>query len=242
MSTALDAAHAEMQAAPDDEGARLRWYGALLDQELVVVLEGEPAGGGIVPRVFPLAEGPVILAFDNEEKLASALGAAPYAALPGRAVVAALAGQGTGLGVNLGAAGAFLMDAAGVDWLAGVLAAAPVADLSAADRFEPAAPPAPLVAALDAGLARARGRAASAFLAARAGRLIVVFAGAASPAPLARLVGEAAAFSGAGVPVDAGFLPAGVPAPLAAVRVWDLSPPPPAASLPPAPPGPPRLR
>ncbi len=242
MPAPLDRAHAEMTAAPRDDGARRRWYGALLDTELVLVLATDAAGGRVSPRVFPLPEGPAILAFDSEEKLAAVVGAAPYAALPGRAAVAALAGQGAGLGVNLGAEGAFLMDAAAVDWLAAVLAAEPVAEVTTADRFGPAEAPAALVAALDARLAGARGQAERAFLAGRDGRLTLVFVGAAAPAPLARMVAEAAAFSGAETPLDAGFLPAGSPAPVAALCVWDLSLLPAPAPPPPVAPGPPRLR
>ncbi len=234
-----------MEAAPEDTGARLRWYGALLDAELAVALEGEARDGVFAPQLFTLENGRTVLAFEGEERLASVLGAADYAALPGRVLVAALAGQGVGLGVNLGSEAAYLMDAPAVDWLASVLAAAPVASVSGSDPFAPAEAPPALLAALEARLEMARGMAEAAFLAARGGRLVLVFTGAASQEPLARMAAEAAAFCGTPVDLDAGFLPAGVPAPAAARHVWDLSPrpdPAPGEAEPRSAGGPPRLR
>jgi len=71
------------------------------------------------------------LVFDTEERLASfASGyrneALPYAALPGRIIAQALAGEGVGLAVNLDVAvSSILLPAQALDWLADTLAAKP---------------------------------------------------------------------------------------------------------------------
>ncbi|MFN6979952.1 MAG: SseB family protein, partial [Gemmobacter sp.] len=120
MPSPLDIAHAAMTAAPDDDAARLRYFAALADAELVLMLGAEAEGGQIVPKVFPLTDGPVVLAFDGDDRLAAfAEGPVPYAALPGRVIARQLAGQGVGLGVNLGGDAAFLVPPAALDWLAG---------------------------------------------------------------------------------------------------------------------------
>ena len=91
--TELDTAYDLM--AGGDEAAGLRFYRALADATLFIVLEREAEGEVIAPRVFDLESGPVILAFDSEERLAS-LGPdpVPYAALPGRIVAQQMLGQG----------------------------------------------------------------------------------------------------------------------------------------------------
>lgn len=126
--TLLDDAHRALSARPDDPAARLAYYHRLAASELCLLLEEEPEGNALAPRILDLSDGPIVLAFDGEERLADfADGPVPYAALPGRVIVAQLAGQGIGLGINLGDEGhAFLMPATAVDWLAGVLAQAPM--------------------------------------------------------------------------------------------------------------------
>ena len=120
--TPLDDAHAAMEAAPDSETARLRFYERLADGELYMLLEAEPEGRNITPRVFPLEDGPVVLLFDLEDRLSDfAAGAVPYAALSGRAVAELLAGQQIGLGVNLGHPSAIILPYQSVDWLAETL-------------------------------------------------------------------------------------------------------------------------
>ena len=125
--TALDTAHAAMSAAPEDDAARLRFYARLAEAELFVLLEREAEGEVLSPRLFDLADGPVVLVFDREERLAAFTGApAPYAALPGRVVARMLGGQGIGLGLNLEVApSALLLPPAAVDWLAGMLGQVP---------------------------------------------------------------------------------------------------------------------
>ena len=125
--TPLDAAHAAMQDNPQDDAARLRYFARLADGALFLLLEAEAQGDTLSPRVFPLEDGPVVLAFDTEERLAAFTGAvAPYAQLPGRVIAGQLAGQGIGLGINLGVAdSAFLLPPDALGWLVGTLAQAP---------------------------------------------------------------------------------------------------------------------
>ena len=201
--TVLDKAHAAMEAGGD--GERLRFYDRLADAELKLLLEREAEGDRIAPRVFPLEDGPVVLVFDTEERLAEAAGAAPYADLTGRALIEMLAGQGIGLGLNLGVAPSAFPDGRGCNRMAcrnprrrprGTSGPAP-------RNRAPAAVPEALLAALDAKLPGLAGLAQHAWLAAvtyvdgRRGHLLA-FTGAlpgAEPA-LARAIREALVFSG----------------------------------------------
>jgi len=217
--TPLDLAHAAMEAAPDDDAARLRFYARIADGELFLLLEGEPGEQTLTPRVFRLEDGPVVLAFDREDRLAEfAAAPVPYAALPGRVIAAQLAGQGIGIGLNLGVApSSFLIPADAVDWLAGVLGHSPAQVQARPVAFHaPGGLPDGLIAALDAKLARAGGLAVAAFLAGvsyaggRRGHMFA-FAGAAPGAEgaLARAVAEALTFSGVEAgELDVTFLPA----------------------------------
>lgn len=261
--TLLDTAHAAMLADPDDDGARLRYYRLLADAELFVLLTEEAEGAAMTPQIFALDDGPVVLAFDTEERLAAFTGmAVPYAALPGRVVAAQLAGQETGLGINLGSEdSAWLMAPYAVDWLAGLLDRAPTET-----RGRPVVVLAPgeveadLAEALAVALSGAGGLAAAAVLA-QAGwddgsqGWLLVFLGAApeAEAPLARALAEALAFSGLedGL-VDAVFLSPEDPfarqvLSLGQVLALPVPPAAPPERAPPAPPGmdptrPPKLR
>ncbi len=278
--TPLDLAHAAMEAAPGEDAPRLAYYARLADTELFLWLEAEAEGATLAPRLLALPEGEVALAFDAEDRLAAAAGGpAPYAALPGRALVQALAaagsegqgaegrgaerqgadergaaGTGPGLGINLGAPGAaFLLPAAGVAWLAAMLARGPEAAEARPRDFAPPQLPADLLAALAERLAGAAGRAASALLAAalyadgRRGHLLAILGADPADEPaLARAAAEALAFSG----LEEGALDVAFPGPGAAVLArlapvalrLDLSPPPAPEPGPPGPPRPPRLR
>jgi hypothetical protein len=227
--TALDAAHAAMMADPDDDAARLAWYRLFADTEVVLWLEAEPEGSDIAPRVLDLETGPVVLVFDAEERLAQlAQGPVPYAALPGRIVAQQLAGQGIGIGVNLGTEDhAFLIDAQAVNWLVQVLAQAPrAAQARPVAVSPPASLPQALLGALDTKLARAGGLAQGAVLAGvtyeggRKGTMLAIL----SPLPgaepaLARAVSEALVFSGVEAgELDVAFLDAADPVAQALLR------------------------
>lgn len=255
--TPLDRAHAAMTDAPEDDAARLAYYARLADAELFLWLAAEPQGGAFEPKSFTVEDGPLVLAFDREDRLAAAAGMpVPYVALPGRIIAQALAGQGVGLGVNLGVApSAFVVPPEALVWLSDLLARTPVSETARPVGFHaPGALPASLIEALDAKLAPAKGMAAAALLAGvayedgRRGHLLAFIAAdpAAEPA-LARAASEALTFSGieAGQ-MDVAFLPpdhAAVPALARVARPFPMEreeqeePVPP-----PAPDRPPRLR
>jgi len=222
-TTVLDLAHAAMSAAPEDDAARLRFYERIADAELFVLLAEDPAGDQITPQLFALEEGPFVMGFDREERLSAFTGApAPYAALPGRVVVRMLAGQGIGLGLNLGVAPSeMLLPAEALVWLAATLDAGPQAVEAVPERFHPPAQlPQALLTALDVKLALAAGLAVQALLAGvsyaggRRGHMLA-FLGArpeAHPA-LAHAVAEALTFSGVEAgEIDVTFLDPSSPA------------------------------
>lgn len=126
--TELDLAHAAMMQDEADDAARLNFYSQLADTELFLLLDGEAAADQVTPRLFDLEEGPVVLAFDLEERMTAFVGGpAPYAALPGRVIAGQLAGQGIGMGVNVGdAPSSILLPAEVMDWLTTTLASKPV--------------------------------------------------------------------------------------------------------------------
>ncbi len=222
-TTTIDRAHAAMAAAPGEDAARLRFYAALADCELFLLIEEAGEEAEVRPRIFALEEGRFVLAFDREARLAAfAEGPAPYAALPGRVLAQRLAGSGIGLGLNLAVAPSeFLMPPEAVDWLAATLGAGP--DETAARPVEFAPPrglPEALLTALDAKLALMAGLADRALLAGvayddgRRGHLLALIGARAGAEPaLAKAVAEALTFCGieAGE-LDVTFLPADAPA------------------------------
>lgn len=213
--TPLDQAHAAMQAAPDDDAARLRFYERLADSEMFLMLSGEAEGDKISPELFETPEGRFVLVFDREERLAQFAGrAVPYAGLAGRGIVEMLAGQGIGLGVNLEVApSSALLPAEAVSWLQDTLQNAPdEVEAAIEELLPPTGLPEVLLTALDAKLASAGGLAARAYLVSLRyqgggqGHLLG-FVGAKPDAEgaLAKAVGEALTFSG----IEAGALDVG---------------------------------
>ncbi len=167
--TDLDQAHAAMEAAPDDDTARLRFYERLADTELFMLLGEEATGDQVTPALFEIEDQRFALVFDREERLSQFVGrVAPYAGLPGRGLAAMLAGQGIGLALNLDVApSAMLIPAEAVDWLVATLSHGP--DETEARLTEVSAPgglPEIVVAGLDRKLAIAAGLARFAYLAA----------------------------------------------------------------------------
>lgn len=220
--TLLDAAHAAVSADPENEALRLRFFERLADGEMVILLEREAAGESIEPKVFDLEDGPVVLVFDREERLADFSGGiAPYAALPGRVIAGLLKGQGIGMGVNLGVApSSMLLPPDAMDWLAETLEGGPLEVEALPEEFLPPSVPEAVIAALDAKLARAGGLAVAALLAevvyqgGRRGHLLALLdAAEGAEGPLARAMNEALVFSGieAGA-LDVTFLGSGDPA------------------------------
>lgn len=210
--TPLDAAHAAMQAAPDDDGARLAFYAALADNPLFLLLEHEAEGDTIAPRVFDPEGERCVLAFDDEDRLARFTGAiAPYAALPGRVLCQMLEGQEISLGVNLDVApSAILLPPEAVDWLADMLRHSPERIEARPEMIRrPGALPEALLAALETRLARVGGVMRTAWLVGvryedgEAGHLLAcIDAAPQARDALAHAVAEALRFSG----VEAGRL------------------------------------
>ena len=166
--TDLDNAHAAMQAAPDDDAGRLRFYERLADTELFMLLDGEPDGDQITPALFEVEDQRFALVFDREERLSQFVGrVAPYAGLPGRDLVRMLTGQGIGLALNLEVApSAMLIPAEAVDWLVQTLSHGPdETEARLTEIFAPNVPEA-VISGLDRKLAIAGGRARFAYLAA----------------------------------------------------------------------------
>ena len=210
--TDLDQAHAAMEAAPDDDAARLRLYERLADTELFMLLGAEAENDQITPELFEIEDQKFTLVFDREERLSQFVGrVAPYAGLPGRALVQMLQGQGIGLALNLEVApSAMLIPAEAVDWLVQTLQHGP--DETEARLTEISAPqglPEPVVTALDRKLAIAAGMAKQAYLAAatygdgmRGHVLAFVDAEEAAHKALASAASEALTFSG----IEAGMM------------------------------------
>lgn len=259
--TPIDLAHSAMTVAPEDDSARLRFFERLGDAELFLLLEGEPEGDAITPQVFDPGTGSIVLVFDRQERLTAFVGAeAPYAALSGRLIAGLLSEQGLGLGLNLDVApSSFLLDAAGVQWLAQTLGHGPdEVEARLAEVTAPKGLPDRLITAIDTKLATATGLAQMAYLvgsvddAGKRGHLLG-FVGAAPGAEpaLARAASEALTFSGieAGA-MDVGFFDAADPVTARLARVglrFDLPQPAPAQVHEPSAPGsnperPPRLR
>jgi hypothetical protein len=246
--TLLDAAHAAVSADPGNEALRLRFFERLADGEMVLLLEREARGESLEPRVFELEDGPVVLVFDREERLASFTGGiAPYAALPGRVIAGLLKGQGIGMGVNLGVApSSMLLPPEAMDWLAETLDGGPEQVEALPEEFLAPAVPEAVVRALDGKLARAGGLAVAALLAGvvyrdgRRGHLLALLdAAEGAEGALARAMREALVFSGieAGE-LDVVFLSARSPAAEAMGRValrFDLPVPEPQDPAPSAP-------
>ncbi len=208
--TKLDEAYGQMAA---DEASELQFYRELADATLYLVLEREAEGEVIAPRVFDVAGGSVLLAFDSEDRLAS-LSDTPLAfvALPGRIIAQQMAGQGLSLGINLGTGAVceMLMPPEALDWLVQMLGATPVSlEAQVAEFLPPTLVPEALIAALTRSAQAASGLAAVGLLAAvryqdgRRGHMFsFVNAEVSAQAALARSVAEALAFSG----IEAGEL------------------------------------
>lgn len=227
--TNLDTAYAAMQAG--DEAAGLRFYRLLADATLFLLLEREAEGERVDPRVFDLPDGPVLLAYDSEERLAvMGAGPLPYAALPGRIIAQQMLGKGLSLGLNFGsgAASEALLPPDALRWLCEMLEAVPAeVEATPAQFFAPQGLPDALSDALRFTLGGAAGLARAALLAGvryqdgRFGHMLAVIdAVPGAEEALARAMAEALAFSGleAGE-LDVTFLGSDDPAVLALARV-----------------------
>lgn len=172
--TPLDLAHQAMQAAPRNNTARMRFFERLADSEVFLLLKEEATGDNLSPETIEVEGVKYLLAFDREERLADFVGnSAHHAALSGRVVAAMLAGQGIGLGLNLGVAqSSILIPADAMGWLVEVLDNTPeqITEQPACINAPKGLPEA-LLQTLDAKLATAAGMAKTAYLVA------VIYAG-----------------------------------------------------------------
>ncbi|WP_375687011.1 SseB family protein [Pseudooceanicola sp. LIPI14-2-Ac024] len=227
--TPLDLAHAAMEAAPDSDAARLRFYERLADNELFLLLTEEARDDRLNPEVFELSDAKWILVFDTEERLAAFAGReVPYAALSGRAIAGMLSGQGVGLGVNLEVApSSILLPSQAVDWLAETLGHAPQEVESRISAFHaPGGLPDALLEGLDVKLALAGGLASNAYLVGtedehgRRGHLLAfIDARPGAESALAKAASEALTFSGIDQgEMDVAFFDASDPASAALAR------------------------
>ena len=165
--TQIDITFAAMDAAPQDDTARLRFYDAIAGSELFLMLAKESEGDNIEPELFELQDASFVLVFDREDRIAQFAGRpVPYAALPGRALAQMLAGQGIGIALNPEVAPSeFLLPPDGVTWLAGTLDHAPQEHEARPERLSaPKGLPEMLLTSLDAKLASAAGLARAAYL------------------------------------------------------------------------------
>ena len=209
--TPLDHAHAAMTTGA--EPAARQFYRVFADATVLLLLDHEPTGERINPRVFDLADGPVVLAFDTDERLAGFdANPLPYAALPGRIIARHLAGQGVSLGLNLGsgAPSEVILPPTALQWLADMLDPQPdIVQATPVVFYPPRGLPLGLADALTFTLDGAAGLALAALLVQvrysdgkRGHMLAVLDVVPAAQDPLARAFAEALRFSG----VDEGEL------------------------------------
>ena len=165
--TPLDIAQQAMQSNRDDTATRMRFFERLADSEVYLLLKQEAIGDNLAPETIEIEGAEYLLAFDREERLADFTSAgAHHAAMSGRVLANMLAGQGIGIGLNLGVAkSAVLIPADAMLWLAEMLENAPVfvteqpVSINAPEGFSDT-----LLQAIDTKLATAAGMAQSAYL------------------------------------------------------------------------------
>lgn len=245
--TLLDRAARILRSAPESGLARLRFHEAFAGAEVFLLLREDEADA-VEPETVELGGVPHVLAFDRAERMAAfRSGPVATAALSGRALCEALAGQGVGVALNPGGE-PLLISPENVDWLAETLADGPEEAEARPLELGPPEGVAPaLLAALDRRLARGEGLAEAAWLArvtwadgSRGNLLAIVGARHGSEEALAAGVQAAVALSGVeGASLDVTFLAPDDPVVERLARVglrFDLSAPPR------APEGPPRLR
>ena len=219
--TPLDLAFAAMGQGGD--AARLGFYQRLADTELVIWLEADSDGRTAAPKTLNSDGQDYVLAFDLEERLADMAGAPePCLVLPGRALAHMLAGQATGIALNMGdAPSAMLIPAPAVDWLAETLSEAAVVPGRGRDLPQRFLPPADLPAGLIGQIAQrlvaagaGAGEAWTCTAVAQDGRarnlLAIIGAAPVLEKALADTVNEAMLFSGADdLEMDVAFVEAG---------------------------------
>lgn len=210
--TEIDLAHAAMEAAPEDDAARLRLYERLSDSELFLLLNEEAEGDQISPATFEVEDQVFVLVFDRIERLTQFAGeVVPYAGLSGRNLATMLGEQDIGWAFNPEVApSTMLLGADTVRWLAQTLRDGPAEIESRIEMLSaPTGVPETLLGALDRKLATSTGLADLAYLVnathesgAKSHMLIFVDTLPEAREVLAGAVNEALTFSG----IEAGLL------------------------------------
>jgi len=163
MHTPLDLAYIAMQ---ENEAQAPAFYARFLEAELFVLLEAD-AGDAAQPMVMDTSDGALVLVFDLEERMA-AFSDTPsdYVALSGRRIARMLAGQGVGIGLNLGEApSAMVLPVEAVDWLAdAAMGEDEAVEAKPLEISKPVGVPEALIMALDAKLANMGGVVSAAHL------------------------------------------------------------------------------
>lgn len=203
--TELDQAHAAMEAAPEDDGARLRFFERLADTELFMALAEESQGDTAKPRLFDVEDHRFALVFDRAERLTDfAEGSAAFVALSGRNIARMLQGQGIGLAVNLDCPSSILLPPEAMSWLCDTLSNTPEQSESRiAALHPPRTLPEDVIVGLDRKLATMAGRARQAWLVeaeyadgAKGTLLVFLDAAPGAETALSNAVNEALVFSG----------------------------------------------
>ena len=101
--TQLNKAFVEMAQNPENNDARLNYYGVLADTNLFLLLEQEPSNEILEPKFIQLEGKNFALAFDSEDSLSEFYGeAAAFAQITGRVLAKMLLEEKVGLGCALG--------------------------------------------------------------------------------------------------------------------------------------------
>ncbi len=167
MLTPLDLAHRAMEAAPNDETARLQFYARIIEAEMFLLLAEEVQADIVKPLIFNLSEGDFALVFDREARLADFIDVpTPFVALSGRRLIELIKSKDIGIGLNLnGAPSSMLLPVPVVGWLQGMLKESPQEMQATPEGFHaPKGLPEALLKALDGRLANMSGVVHSAYL------------------------------------------------------------------------------
>jgi len=204
--TPIDVAHAAMSAAPEDDGARLRFYDRLCGSLLLLLLESERDDDRIDLQTIEKHSKKFVLAFDSEDRVARFCEApAAHVALSGRDVLAMLAEARLGLALNPGVApSAMFVPPDIVAWIAERSGNGPRKHFAKPDKiFPPSRLTDDLLVGIDVRLARMAGLAECAYLAGaryadgESGHILgIVGAPQEAQQALARSISEVLAFHG----------------------------------------------
>jgi len=112
-----------MSRNPENNDARLNYYGVLADTNLFLLLEQEPSNEILEHKFIQLEGKNFALAFDSEESLSEFYGeAAAFAEVTGRVLAKMLLEEKIGLGINLGVyEGELLLPWEIIEWFVNVL-------------------------------------------------------------------------------------------------------------------------